>query len=179
MLFRSEAFYRFIESPYIQADTLLKSHVEATAQRVFNEKEAIVIHDTTEFTFSGSRQGLVPSSAHKSTGFFGHASLAINMDSKPLGILRMKTWTRKGPTRSSLKKAGACQSEIEAIPSEQERWFEGIRDTTVLRENKSNLLHVCDSETDDYALFSRLKTESYRFVIRACQNRCVDGIEEK
>lgn len=65
------------------------------------------------------------------------------------------------------------------MPSEHDRWFEGIRETAQLFEQHNSLIHVCDSEGDDYGLLANLSAKSFRFVIRGCQNRKLEGTKEK
>ena len=175
-----EAFYRFVESPYVNSDALLKPHIAASVQRSSNVGDIIIVHDTTEFVFSGKRDGLAPAEKYKSTSYFAHASLAFRKDNtQPLGVLRMKTWVRNSPTKSALRRKGVPRKILQELPSEQDRWFESARATAALFEQSDSLIHVCDSEGDDYTLLAKLKAESYRFVIRGCQNRKLVGSDEK
>jgi hypothetical protein len=166
-----EAFYRFIENPCVDNGSLLEPHITATVGRALECGNIIVLHDSTKFVFSGEREGLSRMEPFKSTCFFGHASLAFSTNNEPLGILRFKTWVRNSLTKNALRKSGIARSVLQDLPSEQDRWFEGIRETSRLFERPETLIHVCDSEGDDYALFAALKAHNVRFIIRAAGDR--------
>ena len=167
-----EAFYRFIESPYISSNDIKAPHISATLKRAKDASgKLIVVHDSTKFSFSGSRKGLISDKSGE-TSFFGHCSLLINHDQgEPLGVLRMDTWVRENQTRKSAKKAGLSKEEINNIPSEHARWLKGIQSVSSLSEDISKAIHVCDSEGDSYELISSLLKNDLSFIIRGCQDR--------
>lgn len=167
-----EAFYRFIENPYVRSGVLLDPHVAATIQRAEKCDDVLVVHDTSEFVFSGDRDGLSPSAAFRTTSFFGHCSLAFRAgNGEPLGVLRLKTWVREGLTKSTLRRAGISRSLLQAFPSEHDRWLEAMQETADLFNRPDRLIHVGDSECDDYVLFTALKAKSFRFIFRASGDR--------
>jgi hypothetical protein len=176
-----EAFYRFIENPYVNHEALLKPHIASTIERAASDEDVLIVHDTTEFVFNGERYGLTHHNGrYDSTSFFGHFSLAVSRESRrPLGILEMATWSRSEstPTPSSKRREGVSRKNIKALPSEADRWFEGIRSTGKSIGNRA--IHVCDSEADNYTLFAQMTLNGNRFVIRACQNRKIKDCKDK
>ena len=143
-----------------------------------NVETPIIAHDTSEFVFKGERKNMGKTSLGKSPSFFGHFSLAINpIESTPLGVVRYSQWKRdKAETPTSLRKKGLIsQSEARKMPSEKDRWFEAIEDIEKLLspEQSQKPVHVCDSETDSYALMADLINANYHFVIRGCYDRCL------
>jgi hypothetical protein len=135
-------------------------------------KSILVVHDTTEFVFSGERSGLGHSNKKGKAAFLGHCSLAVAADEgTPLGVLRMHTWVRDSITPTALRKAGLLtQAQARKLPSEMDRWLQAVEQTSSLFTDPSKLIHVCDSEGDDYALLSGM-TQKFRFVVRGCYDR--------
>jgi hypothetical protein len=164
-----EAFYRFVENPYIESEALFEGHRSATLERCERHEEIFLVHDTTKFSFSGRRISL-----KGSNGFFGHCTLALSGDgTNPLGVLRMETWVRdpKVLSPTALAKAGKIsQAQARAMPSEMDRWLRGIKEVASQFSNQQKLIHVCDSEGDDYDLLSSL-IGKHRFVVRGSYNR--------
>lgn len=176
-----EGFYRFVENPYVRRGPLLDPHIAASIRRAERSGDVIVAHDTTEYVFTGRREGLSESDSWRSTSFFGHTSLAFKANNlEPLGVVRLKTWTRSDePSKTQLRKAGLPQGFLQYLPSEQDRWFESIRETAELFEQPNSLIHVCDSEGDDYRLLDKINAESFRCVIRAFEDRRIADTEQK
>lgn len=175
-----EGFYRFIENPYFSDKELLKPHFMATQERANEAESVLMLHDTTEFQFSGDRSGLPRTTGKLRAAFFGHFSLAVNeIGNVPLGIMGMSTWARNGKTRSALRREGVARKKLLAIPSENDRWFEGMEQTASFFDRPDFLIHVCDSAADDYNIFGNCIKRDFHFVIRACQNRKLVGSAEK
>lgn len=174
-----EAFYRFVENPYIDSEDIFAAHQKASIERCRQAKKVLILHDTTEFSFSGKRMG----SLGDRGSFFGHCSLALEAGSNtPLGVLRMQTWVRKKGYKSptSLLKAGLIsKEEARKLPSEKDRWFAGVKETSKQFSSFSNLIHVADSEGDDYNFFANLLEGNHRFVIRGYENRKLANSMEK
>jgi hypothetical protein len=167
-----EAFYRFIESPYVEAESLYRPHIAATIARANAAKDLLVLHDTTEFIFGGERKNLSKGQRKLNTSFLGHFSLAFDFNgAEPLGILEQHTWVRQSKTQSSLAKAGAPSEIIKAQTSELTRWVESVEQVDQRLGNPGNAVHVCDSEIDDYKFQSQLLANGSRFVIRGCHDR--------
>lgn len=176
-----EGFYRFVGNPWVTSEALLQPHILATVNRAEGCSEVIIAHDTSEFIFSGKRQDLDAAIKKDATSFHGHFSLALESRSKqPLGVLKMHHWVR-GPVSPSsiIKTLGLSKIDVREMPSEMDRWFDSISETSTLFSEPRRLIHVCDSESDDYELFADLLENNHRFVIRACHNRRIADCSEK
>src|SRR5688572_16072142 len=53
-----EGLYRFLSNERVDASMMLGSHIAATVARCEAEEKVVVVHDTTEFAFAGSRSGM-------------------------------------------------------------------------------------------------------------------------
>ena len=51
-----EAFYRFLNNDRVDEGAVLAGHVQATLERATVEKTCLVVHDTTEFIFGGTKR---------------------------------------------------------------------------------------------------------------------------
>lgn len=175
-----QGFYRFLRNDAVTFDALLTPHVKATLGRCAGRGEVLAIHDTTEFRFTSAREGLgrLLKSGH---GFLGHFTLAVTADGsrQPLGMLAIEAWARRGPTPTSLlKQKKMSYAEVRALPSEQDRWLRAVKEAEEVASPFVDVVHVMDSEADDYSLMSSLVTAGHRWVLRLCYNRRLDGAEE-
>jgi len=60
------------------------------------------------------------------------------------------------------------------LPNEQDRWLRGVEAAETAVGNKEGcLIHVMDSEADDYDIMANLVQERRRWVIRLCQDRAL------
>src|SRR5438067_6469253 len=172
-----EGFYRFLRNKAVTFETLLEPHVQATVERLSGLPEAIAVHDTTEFRYGGTRDelGRLGKAGH---GFLAHLSIAVSRGEAraPLGTLAAETWVRTGPTATSLRRElGLSWKEVREIPTEQARWARVVDATEAAVGRATSLIHVMDSEADDYALMSTLVEKGRRWVIRLGYDRVVEA----
>jgi hypothetical protein len=171
-----EGFYRLLRNDKVDAQRLLAPHVRNTVGRVEKvDGPVLCLHDTTTFTFEGRENlGIIEG---KIRGFLAHCSLAVGLDGMPLGGMRMHAWQRDAnrlsPTR--LRKMGLSQYAARKMPSEMDRWGESIMAVEDLMEQSGKLIHIADSEGDDYRLLSQLNQRGCRYVVRGCYDRQIIG----
>lgn len=163
-----EGYYRFLRNPEITFEAVLEPHVRATVQRFSSHAEVAVVHDSSDFRYGGSREGLgrLKKSGH---GFVGHFSMGVSTDEThdPLGILAVESWVRTQTTTTRLLKSKKISfKESLTMPKEQERWFRGVQACETAVDGASSLIHVMDSEADDYKLMAELVKNELRWIIR-------------
>jgi hypothetical protein len=173
-----EGFYRFVRNDEVSFDALLAPHVDATVARALGDDEALAVHDTTEFRFGGKRAGLgrLMQSGH---GFLGHFTHLVSADGRrsPLGTIAAETWTRDEPTPTALRQQKKITyAQMHAMPSEQDRWLRGVAAAEIAVAGRVSLIHVMDSEADDYALMAGLVEAGRRWVIRLCYDRSLSDV---
>jgi hypothetical protein len=137
----------------------------------------LCLHDTTTFTFDGRQNlGIVEGEVR---GFFAHCSVVFGLDGTPLGAVRVHTWQRDAskPSPTKLRKQGVSRQAIAAMPSEMDRWGESIAAVEALVAKPSTLIHIADSEGDDYQLLSQLSNQGCRYVVRGCYDRRIIDAE--
>jgi len=156
-----EGFYRFINNPKVDCESINQSIFNETLSKLTGKKEAIVVHDTTH---------VVPSSKseieefQKSRGFFAHLSLLINSEQTKqiYGAAGLHIWNR-----SEKKKI---------YDNEVYRWIEQVKKVEDSVTNLS-LIHLMDREGDMCLVWSELIKNNYRFVVRNKFNRKTKGID--
>ena len=177
----TEAFYRFLANKRVDFESLLAPHVAATIGRMRDRGEVLVAYDTTDFVFGGQadREGLAALKKHGHR-FHGHFALAVSADGRrdALGVLDIELWARLSESATAQRRKGLQYIESRKLPREQERW--GRLVTSVEKKLGSidesvSLIHVMDSEADDYELLAALTKENRRFVIRLCYDRRLEA----
>jgi hypothetical protein len=165
-----EAFYRFLNNDSFDATAVFKPHRTATLARASAAQEdVVVIHDTTavEFRGDGTRTGMGYTSAVGRQGFLAHASLCLGAESGlPLGVGQLQTFTRTKKGKRG-KKPPILNNDGEEI-RESARWLGGV-EAIEMAGLRGRAIHLMDAEADFFELFSRLKDDGSRFVIRAGQ----------
>ncbi len=178
-----EGFYRFVRNEKVSFDEVLQPHVSATVRRVAEHGEVIVIHDTTEFRFLGDKRQGLGRVGIAGQGFMGHFSLAVvpGEEREPLGVLAVEPWTRRGDSVSKREKDGRITGKEARTAPEREslRWARGISAAEDVVAQRAALIHVMDSEADDYALLTQLIGDDRRFVVRMARDRAITEAEGK
>jgi len=177
-----EGFYRFIRNEAVTYEQLLAPHRRATVERISAFKEVLVVHDTTEVSYRGEREGLGRLNTAGS-GFHAHISLATAVQGprSPLGVLAVEPWARKGPTPTALLKAKkVTKGEYLALPREQDRWWRSVAAVEEVAGHATSIIHVMDSDADDFDLMNRMSAAGLRWVVRLCYDRrTTDGEKTK
>jgi hypothetical protein len=143
-----------------------------TVRRAASCGDVLVIHDTTQLTFSGSspREGLGRLPGTRSgQGCLLHVSLLLADDSfrTPLGALHFETGTRSEPRGTKERQ----YKELNEDPfHEGRRWRQGV-DECQAALGEPPCIHVMDREGDSFELMAALLEHNWRFVIRMCSAR--------
>src|SRR5712692_2793935 len=70
-----EATYRFLGNDEVTPDRILEPHCRATCARITRVAAALVVHDTSTFTFGGEEREDLGWVSNRSVGFYGHFAL--------------------------------------------------------------------------------------------------------
>jgi hypothetical protein len=167
-----EGIYRFFSNDAVTPSSILEPHIAATVERARQAKTCLVVHDTTEFEFSGDRDGLGLLSSNKHQGFYAHFAMAVlpGQERIPLGILgleRISRQVRKKTVRKNHSDHTAKDPTRESL-----RWLRGLESTESRREG-FECVHVMDREGDMFDLLALALRLEARFVIRGGRNRAL------
>lgn len=159
-----EAVYRFTGNDRVTPEHILSGHWANTIERCGTDV-VLAIHDTTEFAFSGAREGAYQLRSDK-TGYLGHFSLVVSADGsrRPLGVLGYQKVERR-PREKRNWKANFNDPKKESV-----RWLAGARGVSE-KLGPQRVIHVMDREADSYELFEELEGLNTQFVIRLAHDR--------
>jgi hypothetical protein len=170
-----EAAYRFVENERVGIDAMLAPHRAATVERCREAGVVYVVSDTTEFSFSGAVRGKgLGRTQGGGRGFLGHVAIAVSADGsrKPLGVLGINTILR-----SDTKVTDRSERQKQGLERESSKWGKLVEQVEV-ELNGVPAIHVMDREADIYELLSGMVSGRRRFVIRASQDRLLEGDEK-
>lgn len=164
-----EAFYRFVGNDRVEPERVLAPHVGATLGRCVGRDTVLCVQDTTVFQFGTSREGL---GEYAGRTLFGHIAMAVGLDGVPLGVVGLSPWARGNDTvRQRRLRGEKIAHGADGWPNEQDRWMTTVEQTETVFEGGPSLIHIMDSEADDYAILRKLRSAQRRFIIRAGGNR--------
>ena len=112
---KTKAAYRLMDNPKIDLDTVLRSHVAATTERVKEHDVVLAVEDTTTLNYGRHRltEGLGPinNRSNKAVGLLLHNTQAFTVAGTPLGVLDAQCWARD--PKQAGKSKGRQQRPIE------------------------------------------------------------------
>jgi hypothetical protein len=167
-----EAAYRFLSNARVEFDTVLRPHLNQSADRSVAAGRVLAIHDTSTFKLVGSRGddlGYINTGAR---GFFLHATIAVENDDarRCLGLLKATTHLRERVRRTEKKVlSGAECAALE--DRESRRWWDHVAAVHELLAERCEVIHVADSEADNFTLLSNMVGAGCRFVTRMARDR--------
>lgn len=163
-----EATYRFLTNDRVTPEAVLAGHVTKTVERASAHDSVLVVHDTTEFRFGGSKErtGLGRISTRKRNGFLAHYSICLSPNGEPLGCLELLAWSRLDEKKRFKAKGSLRDPDRESL-----RWAESAQRASERLYGKSSPIHVMDREGDQFELFATLCEDDERFVVRLGHDR--------
>lgn len=165
-------FRRFIHNRLVTAAEMSLHAGEMTGRRAAG-RHVVVVQDTSELNLGSrrSRRHYGPVAKGNAAGLLLHASLAVEAGTQALlGLVSMQVWNRgRGELAPRRKRATANK--------ESQRWIENTRQAGEVLAAAAGITMVSDRESDFYELFAE-RARNVELVIRACQNRRIEGKEE-
>jgi hypothetical protein len=166
-----EGLYRLLNNDNVKWQAILEPHIKASVERAVSQGMTRVVHDTTDFLFSGDRDDM-PSALGDTKGFFGHYALAVSGgdDRTPLGVVGMHPLKRTSPEEKNLNERKRKLRAKPRTEKESHRW-ESLATETSARFASNDVIHVMDQEADDYVMMASLVEAGLRFVVRGTSKR--------
>lgn len=168
-----EALYRLFNNDDVEWQAILEPHICASVARATEQGLSRVVHDTTDFVFSGDREGMGPIGMKDTHGFFGHFALAVSGGDEriPLGVVGLSPHARERAERKiSLNAKKMSTRKTPRAEKESSRW-ERLALEVSARFSTSAVIHVMDQEADDFVLITELQRAGLRFVVRGTSQR--------
>jgi hypothetical protein len=172
----SRTAYNFFANERVTLAAVLDSPITVVSRSLRERSEiatVLNVQDTTEINLShlNSMTGLGEIGNPKNRGLFLHQSLAVSPDGVPIGLLSAQVWDR--PPGDHGKTKQRKQKSFE--DKESLRWWTAIEESEKRVARPGLLLHSGDRENDIYEVFKRALAEHYRLLVRAAQDRRVEG----
>lgn len=171
----TKAAYNFFSNESVSAAAMLAAQRQATLERMQAYGLVLGLHDTTEVNLSHfpATAGTGPLGSGKSQGFLTHSTFVVTPEGLPLGLLAQETWVRNAPT------LGQSEPQRERPIEEKEsyKWLKALSESSVGLPPATQLLMVSDRESDVLEYFLHPRPSQVELLIRATQNRSVEGSE--
>jgi hypothetical protein len=169
----TKAAYRFLDHEKVTPEAIRSVHREKTVERVKEYKTVLAIQDTTSlnYTIHQATSGLGPIDGNGSNGMHVHSVLAVSFDGIPLGLVHQQVWSRD-PEKKREKE------EHKKLPIEEKesyRWLQSLDATSKAMGEESHIITVADREADIFELFALPRPGNMDLLIRAVQDRLVQG----
>ena len=172
----TKATYDFWDSPYIKPSMIRQGHIHGTVERIAQHGVVLAIQDTTELNYTShkalSGKGYLDSKYAQ--GLKVHSVLTVSSQGIPLGIIEQQVWSRK---EEELGKA-EHRKQKSTTQKESQRWLDSLNTTESIIPVAVQVVTIADREADIYDLFACPRRPGSDFLIRATQNRCLDGSEQ-
>ena len=182
----TKAAYRFLSNERVSENDILEGHFQSTRERFqATNGLALVLHDTTEFSFEREQPELIGNIGvssvgkdnagrlrlHTVCGILMHSSLVVTTEGLPLGISAAKFWTRKKFKGTNALKRKINPTRVPIEEKESVRWLENLKQTTTLLDDPQRCIHIGDRESDIYELFCTAHEAKTHFLVRTCVDR--------
>jgi len=171
----TEAAYRFLQTPDVTYEKLIRPHVEQTREEARQPKQVLLIQDTTEVDYQqhSTTTGLGPIGNGTHHGYLLQSVLAVLPGSRQvLGLMHQEPFLRQSAPK------GETRREREQRERESQVWERSVQAIGAPPEGVQ-WIHVGDRYSDIFALLSLMRQQRCDFVVRAAQDRCVDLLVEQ
>ena len=143
----TKAAYRFFSNDRVSEVDILAGHFQSTRDRaVATDGLALVLHDTTEFTYQRENPeaiGITKSinsgrdkagrlRSHTVCGILMHSSLVVTTEGLPIGLAAIKFWTRKKFKGTAALKKKINPTRVPIEKKESIRWLDNLKQSTEL-----------------------------------------------
>jgi hypothetical protein len=173
----TQAAYRFFDNEKVTPEKVLAPHQEATRQRMRPHPVVLCVEDTSEldFTSKPKTEGLGPLSYESTRGIYIHPMLAVTPEGLCLGVLEFWRWVRDTSDHGGKDRQDRLSRPLEQ--KESLRWVEGYKKVCALQEEakETRLVYLADRDSDLFELFEAAASGSAAWLIRAAQDRAVQG----
>jgi len=176
----SKAAYRFMDNLKVTPGKILAPHSARTVERMAGHEIVLAIQDTTFLNYTHHPEtqdlGEIGTKAQNQRGFGLHSTLAVTPSGKPLGILTQAFLER--PVGEPVHTPSEAHKQpIEA--KESYRWIQAFEKTIELSPAGVRVVTVCDREADIYEMFVLAQKSQASLLVRADDDRCLQGDDTK
>jgi hypothetical protein len=171
----TKAAYHFFSNESVEASAILAAQRQATLERMKGHKLVLGLQDTTEInlTHFPETAGTGPLSSGKSQGFLTHTTFVVTPAGLPLGLLAQEHWVRDEAKRGQSEQ----RRERPIEEKESDKWLKRLSASAADLPPETQLLMVSDRASDVLAYFLHPRPRQVELLLRATQNRTIEGSE--
>lgn len=153
---KTKAAYRFFDNESATMQNLLAPHIESTNKRIAKEKIVLALQDTSSLNYSThpatENLGPIGSRPDGIIGLMLHATLAVNAEGTPLGVIDAQCWARNPEEYGKKEKRHTLPIE----EKESNKWLKSFQAATKTAAAcpGTKVVSVGDREADIYELFA-------------------------
>jgi len=176
-----EAAYRFFDNAKVTFEKVIEPHIARTKERMAEQQVVLLVQDTTEADLTRPELEVVGVGELDGArrGFLLHEMQAFTPEGMPLGTVWAEVLNRTdGVSHASVAEKQQERKHTPIEEKESMRWLTGLRQVRQVAQQLPGVECVCvaDSEADIYEVFAEPRGEqSVHWLIRACQDRALDG----
>lgn len=171
-----EAAYRFFDNEAVGAEEILTGHYQASIQRAREVRVVLAVQDTTilDYSHHPATHGLGYLNDLEHQGMLCHATLLVTPERVPLGLIDQQMLLRDA-AEFQIDKEQRKQLPIAA--KESWKWMVGLAASLRAQQQMPNTQVICvgDSKSDVYDVFLQAQANQQALLVRAAQDRNVDG----
>ena len=171
--------YNFYNNPYVKREAVLKSHYNATQQRIVEHPVVLAHQDTTyaNYTHHPATEGLGILHDDKHQGLLLHSTLVTTPGRMPLGLIDQQIIYRD-------KENYGKKHQRKQLPIEQKesyKWILSLEAAAKVQElcPATLIVNIGDREADVYDAFLTAQKTGQNLLVRAAWNRAIENEEEK
>ena len=168
----TKATYEFFKNESVSLSALQKAISSYGSSQVKGKGRVLVAHDFCQISYTDlDAEGLGYLANKDGRGIVTYNSIAITEDGIPLSLLYQQSYTRP------MEALGKAQDRKKVAFEDKEsyHWYRGIASVNEQLGKDIGKIHIADREADIYELFFCAHDDSADLLIRAIQNRRVEG----
>src|SRR5260221_1013527 len=172
----TKALYRLLDEPDVTFAALMQPHVQQTREQANSSPVILLVQDTTDIDLSHRHKisGVGQIGNDRGRGFFMQTVLAVRPERREvLGCMAQEPFVRipapEGEQRYQRRKREERETDV---------WTRQVS-AIGTPEPGSMWVHVGDRGADMFPFFQACRATQTHFLVRAAQNRRVEGCEEE
>ena len=171
----TKAVYRLLDEPDVTFAALMQPHLQQTREQALSSPVVLLVQDTTDIDLSHRRKisGVGQKGLERGRGFFVQTVLAVRPEMREvLGCIAQEPFVRipapEGEQRYQRRQREKRETDI---------WMRQVQ-AIGTPESASRWVHVGDRGADMFPFFQACRSTQTHFLVRAAQNRRVEGCDE-
>jgi Transposase DNA-binding/Transposase DDE domain len=171
----TKALYRLLDEPDVNFAALIQPHLHQTREQANASPVVLLVQDTTDIDLSHRRKisGVGQIGNERGRGFFVQTVLAVRPETREvLGCMAQEPFVRipapQGEQRYQRRKRDERETDV---------WMRQVH-AIGTPEPGSMWIHIGDRGADMFPFFQACQATKTHFLVRAAQNRRVQGSED-